>query len=729
MTSGKTPTSTLTAIPLPSDIRPTEFQMRIHSGMLETMGHNMYSSVAKCLAEFVANAYDADSENVYITMNFEGIEAAKKKVRAAARNEKNNGERTDISAIYDPLPTDITITITDDGHGMSAREIQDYFLSITRNRREDEFGKPSKIYTESGKRRVMGRKGVGKLAGFGAAEHIRVTSKRTGQTYSTTFEMDYGEIKGNKDLANARFSANYKDGLNVDEHYTIITLSQLRCDSMKSTRETIRNTLSRTFCVLDKDFKVHLNDELIQEMDIDWEFTWPTDASEINMANSVITIDADDPDGKFPIKYLIRFRARADDHDADEKTRKRRGSLPAERRGARIYSHGRLTHGPSLLNLHSGVHNFHAQDYMECIVLADAIDEFDYDFIVTSREGLNKDNPVVNALFNHVTELMRQALSAHYKFRDQIIDTAIEHDDFSKGILSPLSAVNSKSQKAARQILKVIGKEHGLRSKTYKEMAPIMLQAVNASEVLTKLIELESDPKSIPVLAHSMAELARMEKSDLLKLYRGRCRAISALYKLHTDSMQKRKGKGYENELHSLFKESPWLIRPEFGSFITSDKPMGQLCATLNKVLSIDDVVEDDLDISEDATRPDLVFLATDSPNPDEIVIVELKSPGIELEMKHLLQLEEYIMKVEEYTQGKLGKDIKTIGYLVGTRPPKDASAVGKRQLLKRISELGPMSQYRVVDILELIANAQNIHRSGIEIFEAEEKQLQDELN
>lgn len=57
--------------------RPENFNMIIHSGMLETMGHNMYSSVAKCLAEFVANSYDADAQLVDIEMDFSAISKEK----------------------------------------------------------------------------------------------------------------------------------------------------------------------------------------------------------------------------------------------------------------------------------------------------------------------------------------------------------------------------------------------------------------------------------------------------------------------------------------------------------------------------------------------------------------------------------------------------------------------------------------------------------------------------
>lgn len=710
-----------------ADEKPDNFHMKIHSGMLETMGHNMYSSVAKCLAEFVANSYDADAENVNIEMDFFKIDEAKKAVRANARQEKKQNKRNDISAIYDPLPSDITIKISDDGHGMTAHEIQNYFLAITRNRREDGKGGITNIYTESGKRKVMGRKGVGKLAGFGAAGHIKVESKCAGQTYSTSFEMDYDEIKNNTELAAAKFKANYAEGLEKDSHFTIITLSKLRCDSMKPTQETINNTLSRTFHILDGNFKIHINNQLIHEIDIDWEFTYAPKTADGSMATETVKIDEEDPDSQFPIQYIVRFRGRPNDHDADEPTRKKRSSLPAERRGARIYSHGRLTHGPSLLNLHSGVHNFHAQDYMECIVVADAIDEFEHDFIVTSREGLNKDNPVVNALFNKVTDIMKLALAEHYKHRDKLIDDAIEKDEFSKGIMSPLSNVNKKSQKAAKQILKVIGKEHGIKSQTYKEMAPIMLQAVNAGEVLTRLIELEHDPKSIPVLAHSMLELTRMERSDLLKLYRGRQNAISALQKLYEDGLASRKGKGFEKELHSLLKENPWLVNPEYSNFLTSDRPMGDVCRDLNNTLQIDDHSPED----GDKTRPDLVYVATNSIGCEHVIIVELKSPGIEMEIEHLSQLERYIRKVSEHLATKFGnqKKVKVTGYLIGKIPPSDTKADPKRDLIDKIAKFGPNDNIMVKDMLELVTSTKTIHIAGIEALETEEKLLAEELS
>lgn len=700
------------------ETRPNAFSLRIHSGMLETMGHNMYSSVAKCLAEFVANAYDADADNVEIYMDFEHINSAKNVVRANARAEKNAGTRKNASAVYDPLPSDITIRIRDDGHGMDAHEIQNCFLAITRNRRIDDKGQQTLQTSESGRRKVMGRKGVGKLAGFGAAEHIRITSKRQGQTYSTSFEMDYSKIKSTTDISNNSFEAVYAENLPVDEHFTEVELSNLRCDSMKSSPDTINATLARTFCILDQGFCIRINGTPVQEEEIDWEYTYPPGATLVNMGKGKVAVDPDDEDSAIEFQYIIRFRARPKDHGTDEQTARKRANLPAERRGARIYAHGRLAHGPSLLDLHSGVHNFHAQDYMECIVVADSVDEYEHDFIVTSREGLNKDNPVVAALSRQVTELMKVALGEHSKYRDVVITKAIEEDEYTSRILVPIHSLNSKSQKAAKEILKVIGKEHGVKSHIYMEMAPILLQAVNSSEVLTRLIELETNPVSIRELANSMADLTRMERSDLLKLYRGRNKAINVLQKLHDEGNTTRSGKGFEKELHILLKENPWLINVTYSNFLTSDRQMGDVCRELNRVLEIDDDAKD----TNDETRPDLVHVAANSVSCEKVVIIELKSPGIFLEQKHLDQLNRYIRKTEEHLRVKFHeRKVEVVGYLIGKKPSSETKAEGQQDLLYSIGKFGASSQLNVIDLLELVVSAKHAHEAGITALQKEE--------
>ncbi|MFM5814823.1 ATP-binding protein [Aeromonas caviae] len=708
--------------------RPETLQMGIHTGMLESMGHNMYTSIGKCLAEFIANAYDADAKKVTIDIPFSEINSARQRIRGQAKKEFEDRIRSDISSVYDPLPEEIKIIITDDGHGMDANELQKKFLIVNRDRRKD--GNSNGFMSESGNRYVMGRKGIGKLAGFGAAQKVIVESKRAGENYVTTFEMDFENIQSHYDLREVFFKPIYSDVDDEKKQYTKITLLKLRCDSLKAREENIKSTFSRTFSILGTDFQIILNGEEIVEENISYEYIYPEGLKEDEFSTSKIKID---DIYEFDIQYKVKFRSRASDstviNGSDDKHAPKVTSLPATQKGARIYCNGRLAAGPSLLGIHSGVHNFQAQNYMECIVLADQLDRLTNDYVGTNRSDLQGDNEIVEALYEKVTEHMKAALAAHYRFRQQKTAREVDDDPDSKKLLAQLSVLPKRTQRPAKRILQVLASEHGVKSDVYKEMAPIMLSAVNAGEVITNLIKLETDPKSIQVISHQMAELALMEKNDVLKLYRARRSAIIALEKLHDRSLNTTTHKGYENELHSLLKENPWLVRPEFSGYLTSDSHMGDVCRKINELIKIDIAAAIGTANYNDKTRPDLVFSACNTNQPDQMVIVELKSPGIPLEQKHFTQLETYIVKVKRHLENDLSKPVNVVGYLIGTKPKADTSSDEQMMLLDKIKNAGANDRIKIISILELLTNAKTAHNACIEALEAEEKELADDLS
>lgn len=110
--------------------------------LLQLLGPNLYTNIYYVLGEIIANAYDADAENVYI--------------------------------LYDT--TKNTIIVEDDGTGMTYDQFNNKFLPIGITSRNDE----ETTYSESGKRKRMGRKGIGKLAALSVAERVKVISVRDG---------------------------------------------------------------------------------------------------------------------------------------------------------------------------------------------------------------------------------------------------------------------------------------------------------------------------------------------------------------------------------------------------------------------------------------------------------------------------------------------------------------------------------------------------------------------
>lgn len=258
---------------------------------------------------------------------------------------------------------------------------------------------------------------------------------------------------------------------------------------------------------------------------------------------------------------------------------------------------------------------------------------------------------------------------------------------------------------------------------------------MNAGQVLTKLIELEADPKSITVLSHELLELARVENSDAIKLYRGRRSAISALEKLTKGAMENWKSnERFEKKLHECLKDSPWLIQPHYSRALTSDKPMSELLQKLNVHLKVDNkefvppTPEEEEASESKQERPDLVFLLADGQNPTFVDVVELKSPNIPLRMSHLTQLKDYIDSIEKWALQDLGRSIKVHGYLIGTLDTQ-SQARDIKVLRKEIESAGPTANWTVLTLHQMLTIARTIHMEALEMQEAEDKRLDDLLS
>jgi hypothetical protein len=683
------------------DVMPTEVGMIIQTGMLESLGINMYNSIGKSLVEFVANSFDAEANRVDIIIPFEKIAKALSDVRELAIKE---GKRQ----VYDSLPEDLEIVINDDGHGMTVYDLENKFLKINRNRREETGSDKS----ENGKRSVMGRKGLGKLAGFGVAGKVLVRTKRAGETYATNICMDYDDIATKDDIADVKFPTNYEYDLDVDEQGTKITLQKLRCDSFKQGENSIEATLARNFYITGDDFTTYLNDDEVKDPDVDYEFIYPPEdlRDEEGLAEATVEVH----EGfDYPIKYAVKFRARGNSSDG-----KVRGHLPAAYRGARVYCNQRLAAGPTLFNLETGMHNFHAQSYMECVVDADVLDQDETDLIGTNRSGLKTDNEIVGAFIDTVTELMRKAIYAHSKFRDAVVEKEMEEDPVTSAILTSVSVLPLKTREPARKILTTLAAREGIDSPIYQEVAPHLVRAINSSEVLGELIKSGINPEDFKSIIGQLTELANVERSDVLKLYRARRHAIDGLQKLqdrsHTDK------KRYEDELQELLKNEPWLIRPEYSKYLTSDDRMATVAKELTEILQIDTSAKN-VDDSKDK-RPDLVFVAVDPACPSHVSVVELKSPNVPLGASHLTQLEGYIGEVEAYLEGVMPElGAKVTGHLIGNMPKPDTSAIDCKTLISKMKKAGSSEQWEVITIPAMLNRAKQIHQDTIEALEAEE--------
>ena len=191
------------------------YTMNIGLNVLEHLGIGLYSNIPAVLSEAVANAWDADATQVRITTSSHEI------------------------------------VIEDDGVGMSVADANKKYLYVGYDRRKKEGG-----MSPSGRRPVMGRKGIGKLSLFSIADTVTVHSVKDGRAHG--FRMSVEDIR----KAASEDRVYHPEGLSLPRDLgcgTRIVLTNLKYSPRKVA--SLRKKIARRFAVLDDEFKVFVNDE------------------------------------------------------------------------------------------------------------------------------------------------------------------------------------------------------------------------------------------------------------------------------------------------------------------------------------------------------------------------------------------------------------------------------------------------------------------------------------
>ncbi len=236
----------------------------------------------------------------------------------------------------------------------------------------------------------------------------------------------------------------------------------------------------------------------------------------------------------------------------------------------------------------------------------------------------------------------------------------------------------------------------------------------------------------IPEVLEHLIELQQIERSDALKVFRGRRSGIDALRKLTKEGEEGWiRGPRQEAGLHELLKKCPWLIRPELSDYVASDNDMTKVVSLLAESLKIDGFApvptENLEERKRDRKRPDLVFILGDTTeHPDRVLVVELKSPNLPLEIDHLQQLRSYMRKVEEWLQAEhpnVNERPRVRGMLIGAMPEATTTADGALDLLSEIRQAGSLTPWEVIGLRELLDRTSKVHRDMITALELDESE------
>lgn len=671
---------------------PLKFKVAPH--IVKDLGLNLYTTLSRVLVEYIANAYDADSPHVAITLNLEEISSARLIVKEQFTKEQATGDNAIIPLELRVLPADLQIIIEDEGAGMSRDDLDNKFLVAGRNRREDD--KDAK--TPKG-RPVMGRKGLGKLAGFGVAKRIEVITRKAEEDFSTKIVLDYDTLISVKTTNEIEITdQKLTDGEHLPRSGTKIILSQLLYDPTKNKEDTIKKAIQENFQqITPEDFYIMFNTDDLVPLVPGFAYAWPSPEVDVNSLVKTSYVYG----GKtYEYDYRIRFRKEND-------------ALPAQQRGVRVYAHNRLAAPSSLLEADTNMHGFRLTDYLDGIVNADFIDEQETDYIATDRQGLRWDSPLLAHMNVTLSEEIKKACAEYQKIRDKNAEKEVKEDKFTDGEIKKLE-LSKRDERLAIKIAGELRKAYtkGLSDPEYKEKLPIVLSGLGQGSLLSKITALseQANPKFNEV-AKEIVKLAADEYDQFVVYAKIRVKAIVAFKKLVKSTDFKLPEN--ENIVQKMFEKSPWLLNPEFSQYLTANEQIGTAFHNLAKALKIGKFA-DPVAIKNDE-RPDLVFLLSNSCY--RVIIVELKSTNLPLDSDHLDQLMSYMRVARSWLKENLKITPQVEGILIGTFAKEDSVAEKVLALRERIERDGPRADWHVLSFDYVLEQTQNAHDELIRIY------------
>ncbi|MAR92640.1 MAG: hypothetical protein CML06_17425 [Pseudomonadales bacterium] len=337
-----------------------ELTLKFDPNTIEHLGISLYSKLPSVISELVSNSWDADAGNVCI--NF--IDDASEK----------------------------EIHYRDDGHGMTFDELNEKYLMIGRNRRKDDGAQE----TPNG-RKIIGKKGLGKLSVFGICNEVEIRTVKDG--IENRFSMDIDDIK--KSQRNSYNPTILSLNKSVsDASGTEIWLRRVKRKSDFKPHD-IAMGLSKKFLIFDR-LKTTIKHNSTNDVPVTnelkfsnfkEEFKWEFPSKDIggdeyryweDVKGSIITLET-------PIK-------------------------DTEMKGIYLTSRGKIVNNAGFYGLRD-TDQFHT--YVTGYLEVDFIDDLEEDLISTDRHSLNWEHDVTRELQDYLQRIIKKVGAEWRKKRGQ----------------------------------------------------------------------------------------------------------------------------------------------------------------------------------------------------------------------------------------------------------------------------------------------------------------------
>ena len=537
---------------------PFDYSMRISRLTVDKLGVKLYDKVSAVIAELIANAYDADATKVTVYAPMGKYLATRSGTDRKLADKGCN------------------IKIVDNGIGMTPEQVQKFFLVVGAERRSDlERGDESPRF----QRKVMGRKGVGKLAPFGICQTIEVISAggdlvpangRDGSDsgYLTShILLYYDEILKLNNEPDERYkpTVGSKDSSLSKETGTQIILTDFNYRKVPDI-DILGRQLAQRFGIESKDWQIQLLDNTKCESS-------PTTVSKFNvdtMPNTKITFQPDHsvllPDGTVQQGLRAGF-----DHNnlfyplsgwmAYSKT-PYKDELMA---GVRIYCRCKIASQTPVFNRRAGFTGEHnIRSYLVGEVHADWLDENE-DLIQTDRRDILWSDELAAAfevwgqkIVKLIGTLSRDPL------RKATLQLFFETGDVDNRIHDAYPADDHQNiREKAKDVVRSFGRTI---SRAEAKDPAVVNELVDLSITLAPHVTLNSEMKKavadadrpLSILTSFLRTARLAELSSFGQIAEDRLKVLKRLEVL------KDAEETNENDLQQLIAAAPWLINPEW---------------------------------------------------------------------------------------------------------------------------------------------------------------------
>lgn len=613
---------------------------------IQHLGVDMYQKPAAVLAEFVANSFDADATEVDITI------------------------------------TNDRIVVKDDGCGMSFDDCQRKFLTVGIDKRE----KGQKKTSHSG-RPLMGRKGIGKFAGFGIAKTIFVETVSSFSKEKTAFLLDYDTIERQENASSFVQVEDYQE--NSSEPFgTRITLTNL--EKVVQESEVIRS-LGKRFCFKfdSYNFSIKINGNPIQFDDLgdSVEFAFPRESSDLFPNTKIDSSgwgETSLEDGKI-FKWNISLLK---DTIKD-----------ADLRGISVFAHSKLAQVPWDFEI-GAVEGQHGLSYLTGTIIADYIDDSSVDLIATERQRVNWQHEKTRSLYTTAQTFIKIILKRWAELRaERKMEKINEKANSLNQAIESLKTANDK--KVVRKAILNLAKIPTITQKQLEEMGQSIVFARKkgrVADLIERISEMENPTESL--LLEALQETNFVNALNYTEVISLKLSVISGLRKLI-------KEKALENTIRDFLSENPWLISEELETF--------KVETSLNHIF--EDTIGSFSDY--DGKRVDLILSSGKN-----LILFEFMRPSKPLDEDHINRVQKYVANITAQLNANtgLGKTLQKT-YLV-------ADNISRSPAMSVYINAMAKNDIFVLDWDTLLSQAESQYREFIDNFQTRtpEKELLEDI-